>query len=71
MIDSAKNKQGKYIPVSHLPIVTPDTLKVKPVDAILVLVGGFYYEIPNQIKLLNLDYSPSLAVIKKTDIEPL
>lgn len=71
VIDSSKNKQDKYIPVSHLPIVAPEFLKTNPVEAIIVLVGGFYYEIPVQIKSLGLDYSIDLAVVKKTEIEML
>jgi len=71
VIDSSLEKQGKYTPVIHLPIMPPSILKSQPVEAILILVGGFYYEIPSQIKSLNLNYSPSLAVIKKTEVEQL
>ena len=48
-----------------------NTLNSKPVEAILILVGGFYYEVSDQIKSLNLDYLPSLAVIKKAKLEIL
>ena len=71
IVDSFRIKQGKYTPVTHIPIMAPDILKSKPVEAILIMVGGFYYELPDQIKSLGLDYSPSLAVIKKTEIEIL
>lgn len=71
VIDSSLEKQGKYTPVTHLPILPPSVLKTKPVDAVLILVGGFYYEIPAQIKGLNLNYKPALAVIKKTEVEKL
>jgi hypothetical protein len=71
IIDSSIKKQGRYTPVTHIPIVAPNTLKSKPVEAILILVGGFYYEVPDQIKSLNLNYLPSLAVIKKTELEIL
>ncbi len=69
VIDSSTRKQDKYIPVTHIPIMTPSTLISKPVEAIIIMVGGFYYEIKNQIAALNLDYSPSLAVIKKAELE--
>jgi hypothetical protein len=71
IVDSSMKKQGRYTPVTHIPIMSPNILHSKPVEAILVLVGGFYYEIPDQIQSLNLDYSPSLAVIKKTELEML
>lgn len=71
VIDSFTRKQGKYTPVTHIPIMAPNILKSKPVEAILIMVGGFYYEVPVQIKSLGLDYSPSLAVIKKTELEIL
>lgn len=71
VIDSFPIKQGKYIPITHIPIMAPNILKSKPVEAILIMVGGFYYEVPDQIKSLGLDYSPSLAVIKKTEVETL
>ena len=71
VIDSSFRKQGRYTPVTHIPIMAPSILKSKPVEAILILVGGFYYEVSDQIKSLNLDYSPSLAVIKKAELETL
>ena len=71
IIDSFSIKQGKYTPVTHIPIMAPNILKSKPVEAIIIMVGGFYYEVPDQIKSLGLDYSPSLAVIKKTEVEIL
>lgn len=71
VVDSSVKKQGRYTPVTHIPIVSPNILHSKPVEAILVLVGGFYYEIPDQVKSLNLDYLPSMAVIKKTELEML
>jgi SAM-dependent methyltransferase len=71
IIDSFRRKQGKYTPVTHIPIMAPNILKSKPVEAILIMVGGFYYEVPDQIKSLGLDYLPSLAVIKKTELEIL
>ena len=71
VIDSSLRKQGRYTPVTHIPVMAPNTLNSKPVEAILILVGGFYYEVSDQIKSLNLDYLPSLAVIKKAKLEIL
>ena len=55
VIDSSFRKQGRYTPVTHIPIMAPSILKSKPVEAILIMVGGFYYEVPDQIKSLGLD----------------
>ncbi len=71
VIDSSFRKQGRYTPVTHIPIMAPSILKSKPVEAILIMVGGFYYEVPDQIKSFGLDYLPSLAVIKKAEVEIL
>jgi len=71
IIDSSPIKQGKYTPVTHIPIEPPEILKTRPVDAIIIMVGGFYYEVPGQIKALGLDYTPDLSLIKKTEVEQL
>jgi len=71
VIDSSHLKQGKYTPVTHIPIEPPEVLKSRPVEAIIVMVGGFYYEVPAQIKALGLQYSPELSIIKKTELEKL
>lgn len=71
IIDSSIRKQGRFTPVTHIPIMAPTILKDKPVEAVLIMVGGFYYEISDQIKSLNLDYSPSMAVVKKAELEKL
>ncbi len=71
VIDSDVRKQGKYTPVTHLPIKPPAYLASEPVEAVIVMVGGFYYEVADQIKSLHLNRSPSLAVIKKAELEIL
>ena len=69
VVDSSPEKQGKYTPVSNLPIKIPETLINEPVQAIIVLVGGFYESVFQQIQELKLPYSPSLAVIKTSTLE--
>ena len=36
VVDSAPFKQGKYTPATHIPIMPPATLKVEPVQAIII-----------------------------------
>lgn len=45
IIDSAKFKQGKYAPASHIPIVSPDHFATDPVDEILIVAPGYTDEI--------------------------
>ena len=42
VVDSAKFKQGKFTPVLHLKIVSPEYLKKESVDLIIVMVPGLY-----------------------------
>lgn len=50
VIDSAIFKQGKYTPGTHIPIVSPDSLNNDPVDAIIVITGGYSNEVAKIIK---------------------
>ena len=50
IIDSAKFKQGKYAPASHVLIVPPDHYFVDPVDAILISAPGYTDEIAGIIR---------------------
>ena len=50
IIDSAKFKQGKYAPASHIPIVSPDHFMSDPVDEILIVAPGYTDEIAGIIR---------------------
>ena len=50
IIDSAPFKQGKYAPVSHIPIVSPDYYFENSVDVIIIIAPGFSEEIACIIK---------------------
>lgn len=50
IVDSAKFKQGRYSPTSHIPIVSPETFYADPVDDILVLAPGYTEEIARLIR---------------------
>ena len=50
IIDSAKFKQGKYAPASHIPIVSPDHFATDPVDEILIVAPGYTDEIAGIIR---------------------
>ena len=50
IMDSAPFKQGKYAPVSHLPIIAPDDFWKNPVHAILIAAPGYTEEIRGLIE---------------------
>lgn len=47
--DRAKSKQGKYLPGSHIPIISPDSLLNQRPDSILVLPWNLIKELRNQM----------------------
>lgn len=49
IIDSAKFKQGRFAPASHVPIVAPDYFFSDPVDEILIVAPGYTDEIAETI----------------------
>lgn len=49
IIDSAKFKQGRFAPASHVPIVAPDYFFLDPVDEILIVAPGYTDEIAETI----------------------
>lgn len=68
VVDSAPYKQGKYTTVSHLPIVSPDTLKTDPVDAILVIAARYNAEIIEQIQTKE-QFQGTVASLNGVNIE--
>jgi len=50
IVDSAKFKQGKYSPTSHIPIISPEAFYANPADDILVLAPGYTDEIASLIR---------------------
>lgn len=45
VIDSAHFKQGKHTPATHIPIVPPSVLDSDPVDAVIIMAGGYSDEV--------------------------
>jgi len=68
IVDSAKFKQGKFAPISHLKIVSPDTLKEDTVDLVIVMVPGIYPdEVLKTLKQMNLKLK--IAILSENKIE--
>jgi len=52
VLDAAPSKQGKYLPGSHIPILSPDKInKLKP-DWVLVLPWNIIDEVKNELKFI-------------------
>ena len=50
--DAAPSKQGKYLPGSHIPIFSPDYIKEKKPDYILVLPWNIADEVKEQLSFI-------------------
>jgi len=55
IVDSAKIKQGKFMPILHKPIVSPERLKEDTAGLVMVMVPGIYPdEVVKVLKGMNL-----------------
>jgi SAM-dependent methyltransferase len=70
IIDSATFKQGKYAPVSHIPIVSPDYSKKNPVDIIIIIAPGYTEEIVSIIRK-KFSVNIKIAVLRTKHLEIL
>lgn len=62
VIDSDPHKQGRYTPVTHLPIVSPEVLRNDPVDTVLLTALAYRDEIIERLRG-PLAFSGRLAVL--------
>ena len=42
IVDSADFKQGKYSPVTHIQIISPQELENSKIDTVIVMLPGIY-----------------------------
>ncbi len=67
VVDSAVFKQGKYTPATHIPIVSPETLNLDRVDAIIVMAAGYSDEV---VRIIQKKYgNMNIAVIRDYGLE--
>ncbi|HPS21086.1 MAG TPA: methyltransferase domain-containing protein [Candidatus Omnitrophota bacterium] len=68
VIDSAKFKQGRFTPILHRKIVSPETLRSEKVDLVIVMVPGLY---PGEVlkTLHGMNTGVDIAVLKGNNIE--
>jgi hypothetical protein len=68
VVDSAVFKQGKYTPATHIPIVSPDTLKTDPVDAVIVMAASYSDEVA-MILHRNYDKKMHISILRNYGLE--
>ena len=68
VVDSAPFKQGKFTPASHLPIVSPDTLKLSPVSALIVMAASYSDEVAGIVRQRHGDDLP-LSILRESHLE--
>lgn len=67
VVDSAKFKQDKFTPATHIPIVSPSMLNDDPVEAIIVMAASYSDEV---IRLIQADYQGlNIAVLREKGLE--
>jgi 2-polyprenyl-3-methyl-5-hydroxy-6-metoxy-1,4-benzoquinol methylase len=68
VVDSALFKQGKLTPATHLPIVSPQTLKSDPPAAVIIMAAGYSDEV---LSIIRRDYSMGmpLAILRDNGLE--
>lgn len=62
VVDADPNKQGRFTPVSHLPIVAPEHLQTDPVDALILTALAHRDEILAQLRD-ELGYRGTIAIL--------
>lgn len=50
VVDSAVFKHGKYTPVTHVPIVSPEKLISEPVDAVIIIASSYADEVAETLR---------------------
>jgi hypothetical protein len=47
--DAAASKQGRFMPGSHIPIVSPEALRETPTDYVIILPRNIAHEVRTQL----------------------
>jgi SAM-dependent methyltransferase len=67
VVDSASFKQNKYTPATHIPIVSPSLLNSQPVEAVIVMAGGYSDEV---VKIIRTNYRGiKVAVLREYGLD--
>ena len=69
VIDSADFKQNKFTPATHVPIVAPDQLRTDPVDAVVIMAGGYSDEIAYTLR--TMQSKVQIAILRDFGLEEI
>jgi hypothetical protein len=59
VVDGARSKQGKFLPGSHIPVLSPDSLDLSDGDNVLI----FPWNIASEVKeLISNRYGPKVKI---------
>jgi len=68
VVDSAPFKQGLFTPATHLPIVAPETIRLDPVDAVIIICGSYSDEVKDIIRR-DCDKGIVVAILRDYGLE--
>ena len=68
VVDDAPFKQGKYTPATHIPIVSTEWLKTKPVDAIIVMAASYSDEVAAKLSS-RTDLTADVSILREFGLE--
>lgn len=68
VVDRATFKQGKFTPVTHVPIVAPEMLTTDPAAAVIVMASSYSDEVVAQLKQ-QYPHVTHIAVLRSSDLE--
>ena len=70
VVDDATFKQGKYTPATHIPIVSNESLKKDPVDAIIIMAASYSDEVARKIRQ-NFNIDLDVAILRDFGLESI
>ena len=70
VIDSAPFKQGRFAPVSRLPITAPDVETVRGMAAIVIIAAGYEHEIARTLRT-RLSYRGAIFTMDRASLTPI
>lgn len=68
VVDSALFKQGKFTPATHIPIVSPDSLDLDPVGAVVIMAASYSDEVAKIIRQKH-DKNINIAILRDFGLE--
>lgn len=68
LIDSADFKQNKFTPATHIPILSPDILKDKQPEAIIIMAASYSDEVA-RIILSNNENQSKVSILREDGLE--